>query len=289
MRLQRWLRGTGGRWALPAGVIALLAVAAVGIATRKQVTLPDDRLSRSQLAVAVIVVLGLGVVAFVLLILFSKGEQQLSEERKRESMIVRLLRLVIIFGLLYLIVANWDRFTEPMKEVDSGGRAPTDAGTRGADLPFWSWPIALATLAVAATITVLVILAARRAPTPTGVEQQTNEQAEQIRAVLARGRASLATQGDARDRVLRAYAAMEQALANAGIAKRIADTPAELLARASVGDLFGPQAAGAADRLAELFREARFSERPLPDSAPDDAAAALETLERDLGERVLHR
>ncbi|MBM7784911.1 DUF4129 domain-containing protein [Tenggerimyces flavus] len=289
MDVTRWVRGTGRRWLLPAGIVALLAVAAIGIASREQIALPDDRLDRSQLAAALIVILCAAAAGFVILLLMSKGDKGASRERKRESFFTSMLRMAIIFGLIYVIIINWDRLGQQPTKYEPAGSAPTGGPGQGPDLPFWSWPVAIVTLLFIAAITVFVVLAARRAPTPTGVQQQRNEAAEQIRAVLAEGRAMLAGSGDARDRVLRAYAAMENALANAGVAKRIADTPAELLARASVGDLFGPRASHAAERLAELFREARFSERPLADSAPDDAATALRSLEDDLGERVPQR
>lgn len=289
MDVTRWLRGPGRRWLLPAGIVALLAVAAVGIASREQVTLPDDRLDRSQLAAALIVILCAAAAGFVILLLMSKGDKGASRERKRESFFTSMLRMAIIFGLIYVIIINWDRLSQRPTDYDADVQGPTSGGGQGPDLPFWSWPVAIVTLVLIAAITVLVVLASRRAPTPTGVHHQRNVAAEQIRAVLAEGRAMLEGSGDARDRVLRAYAAMEHALANAGVAKRIADTPAELLARASVGDLFGPRASHAAERLAELFREARFSERPLADTAPDDAAAALRSLEEDLGERITQR
>lgn len=289
MDVTRWLRGTGRRYLVPAGIIALLAVAAVGIASRDRITLPDDRLDRSQLAAALVIILCAAAAGFVILLLMSKGDKGVSRERKRESFLTSMLRMAIIFGLIYIVLKNWDRLTQRQTDTGQAGGPPTGAGGQGPDLPFWSWPVAIVTLVFIAVITVFVVLAARRAPTPTGVRHQQNEAAEQIRAVLAEGRATLAGSGDARDRVLRAYAAMEHALANAGVAKRIADTPAELLARAAVGDLFGPRSSHAAERLAELFREARFSERPLADSAPDDAAAALRSLEEDLGERIPQR
>jgi hypothetical protein len=65
---------------------------------------------------------------------------------------------------------------------------------------------------------------------------------------------------------------MEGSLADAGTARAAAETPDELLARATASGLLRGQAAS---QLTALFYEARFSTHPLSGTAKADATAAL--------------
>jgi uncharacterized membrane protein YidH (DUF202 family) len=78
---------------------------------------------------------------------------------------------------------------------------------------------------------------------------------------------------DARAAIIACYAAMEESLAAAGVARGRADSPAELLARALAGGVLrGPGPAA----LTGLFREARFSTHPMGAEQLEAARAALE-------------
>lgn len=77
---------------------------------------------------------------------------------------------------------------------------------------------------------------------------------------------------DAREAVIRCYAAMERELAGAGAARRPADTPTELLRRATEGGLVDAEPA---QTLTELFQRARFSRAVM---VPDDVGAARRAL-----------
>jgi hypothetical protein len=68
---------------------------------------------------------------------------------------------------------------------------------------------------------------------------------------------------------------MEESLAEAGMARAVADTPDELLARAADHGLVRT---GAAARLTGLFYEARFSSHPMPAAQRDEAQQALAEL-----------
>ena len=78
--------------------------------------------------------------------------------------------------------------------------------------------------------------------------------------VVESGRSALRAVDDARAAIIACYVAMEASLAEHGAARVIADTPDELLTRAT--DL-GVVRGTAASRLTALFYEARFSSHPM--------------------------
>jgi Domain of unknown function (DUF4129) len=102
-------------------------------------------------------------------------------------------------------------------------------------------------------------------------------------ASLAAGRAALAgtlAPRDPRAAIIACYAAMERGFAAAGSAPAAADTPAEVLARATGAGLVR---SGPAVRMAGLFRRARYSSEPMTSADSAAAAAALDQMQADLG------
>jgi hypothetical protein len=96
-----------------------------------------------------------------------------------------------------------------------------------------------------------------------------------LRDALGLGRSALRTLDDARTAIVACYLAMENSLAERGTAQGVADTPDELLARATrTGLVYGTAAA----RLTGLFYEARFSSHPLDRGQRDEAEQALDEL-----------
>lgn len=86
-------------------------------------------------------------------------------------------------------------------------------------------------------------------------------------------------QGGPGDGVLASWVLLERAAADAGTHRAAPDTPAEL-----AGKLIDRHDVSSAPllRLAELYREARFSAHALPESARTEARAALERLRAEL-------
>jgi hypothetical protein len=84
---------------------------------------------------------------------------------------------------------------------------------------------------------------------------------------------------DERTAILAAYRAMESQLAAVGAVRRPSDTPTDYLRRAVAT---AHVSRGAAGRLTDLFREARFSTHPMPPGSRDDAARALRQVAADL-------
>ena len=101
------------------------------------------------------------------------------------------------------------------------------------------------------------------------------EDPEDLREAVESGRSALRTVDDARAAIIACYVAMENSLAERGAARAVADTPDELLARATTSGLVRGTAAG---RLTALFYEARFSSHPLGREQRDAAERALDEL-----------
>jgi hypothetical protein len=109
------------------------------------------------------------------------------------------------------------------------------------------------------------------------------ENAPEPRALVAAGARdaidAIAIPADPRAAVLAAYARMEAALADAGLARRASEAPREYLSRLADG-LGGGRAPAA--RLTGLFERARFSTHPIGEDVRSDALDALAALRADL-------
>jgi hypothetical protein len=104
---------------------------------------------------------------------------------------------------------------------------------------------------------------------------------QDLREAVESGRSALRAIDDARAAIIACYLAMEASLAEHGAARAIADTPDELLARATaIGIVRGTGAV----RLTALFYEARFSNHPLDRGERDAAAQALGELAAGLAQ-----
>ena len=107
----------------------------------------------------------------------------------------------------------------------------------------------------------------------------TDDQLASLAAAVDSARRVLQTVDDARAAIIACYSAMETTLAEAGAARRVTETPDELLTRAqAAGLLTGPAAA----RLTELFYEARYSTHAMPAQARADASQALGAISAEL-------
>ena len=129
---------------------------------------------------------------------------------------------------------------------------------------------------------VLSILWSRRLQRPgRPVHEFIAEDPEDLREAVESGRSALRAIDDARAAIIACYVAMEASLAERGAARAAADTPDELLARATASGLVHGTAAA---RLTALFYEARFSSHPLDRRQRDAAEQALDELAAALAE-----
>jgi hypothetical protein len=122
---------------------------------------------------------------------------------------------------------------------------------------------------------------ARAAGGPPGEPGQPIAAAERRGPVLglAAGSAALQANHEPRAAIIACYAAMEQGFAAAGSAPAAADTPAEVLARATAA---GIVRSGSAEVLTGLFRRARYSDEPMTSADSAAAATALVQMRADL-------
>ncbi|MEU2778577.1 DUF4129 domain-containing protein [Streptomyces sp. NPDC007162] len=110
-----------------------------------------------------------------------------------------------------------------------------------------------------------------------------DDEQERLARAVDSGRRALLDGTDARAAVIACYAAMEESLADSGVARRASDSPQDLLERAVARGL--PNGAAAA-ALTGLFREARYSTHPMDVSHRDRAAAALAEIADGLRSRT---
>lgn len=146
--------------------------------------------------------------------------------------------------------------------------------------PGSSWPL-LAALAVAALAAAVLMAPGRRRGRP--ADPGAEEPQAPLLAALTAGAGALRDDADPRAAIVNCYAAMEDSLAEAGSPPAAADTPAEVLARASAGGLLR---SGAADTLTGLFRRARYSTQPVTEADRAAAHDALGRLRADLEGRA---
>ena len=107
-------------------------------------------------------------------------------------------------------------------------------------------------------------------------EPETDEPMESLESMLGEQPAGLDT-GTPRNAIVAAWVQLEEYAAGHGLPRDPADTPAEFVSRAlAVYDLDE----AAIERLADLYREARFSTHPMAERHRDEARACLEQLTR---------
>ncbi|HEY7142993.1 MAG TPA: DUF4129 domain-containing protein [Streptosporangiaceae bacterium] len=144
-------------------------------------------------------------------------------------------------------------------------------------------------LLLAAIVTGVVLLSRRRwrlhvaRRPPEAEEPGAGPGAADLRDAVEYGWLALRELDDARGAIIACYLAMEQRLATAGTARGAAETPDELLARASASGLIRGTAAA---RLTTVFYEARFSTRKLIQARRDTAEQALAEIAASLREQV---
>jgi Domain of unknown function (DUF4129) len=163
---------------------------------------------------------------------------------------------------------------------------PGSQGT-GFSIPVSAFLYALLIVVLVAAVLLSIWWARRFRPSPGGRHGDfLAEDPEDLREAVESGRSALRTLDDARAAIIACYVAMENSLAERGAARAVADTPDELLARATTSGLVRGNAAA---RLTALFYEARFSSHPLGRGQRDAAEQALDELAAALAEAAASR
>jgi flagellar biogenesis protein FliO len=288
-----WIRAA--RPLLAVGVTLLLALGAVSLSSAKGSTIHADAAwSQLWLLFAFLSFVGAATAAYQLWIR-RYGAEQASEAAQRLNRAVLAMFAVLAFALPVAFYLS--------RPATAGGNglgcascvitpATARRPTVDTDIPDDKRPQPPKSLHLAPFLTVLGIVVAvliiavaayfvvrlLRRVTAEPIQglalpaQEMVDDAELERAMLA-GREALA--GEARAAIIACYAAMEDSLRAAGVALLTSDSPADLLARAAAGGVIEGAAPG---RLAELFREARFSTHEMGQDKLLGARAALDEI-----------
>lgn len=228
----------------------------------------------------------------------------------------RTIAAAVVAGVLLMLVGMaaadgspiaTSPFVAPVLD-DAGGLVPTPEATGTATPPSTSSDavvilglvvsavIVLAALALIITVVVLVVrmvsgrrvgLVRRRVLEPDEVQALTAPTTEidllgrggPVAAAVAQGLAEVLSGTDVRAAVIRAWLGLEDAAAAAGTPRLATDAPADLVARLLAAHELRP---GRVERLADLYRQARFSLAPMSDADRRDALAALADVHADL-------
>lgn len=192
--------------------------------------------------------------------------------------VVLAITVLLVYQVLRLAAPPDAEFRDP------GRIAPSASATPGEDDRAVGGLTLSGLLLIAAVVALLVVaLLLRRRGRGAVVlpeEETDDDEATALAQAVAAAEQQLDSHGDdTREAIIAAYTAMEDQLRFVGTQRRASDTPTEFLQRAMAGSRISR---GAATRLTDLFREARFSSHPMPADAREDAARALARVADDL-------
>jgi hypothetical protein len=194
--------------------------------------------------------------------------------------------VAVLYGLhLKLPSARYRR--NPL--ADEGSGPPKVKISQGHYLTGGSFPLTdvlwgiLVVVLIAAIVLTVRWLSHQQRVQGLGEDELIAEDSASLREAVESGRSALRIIDDARAAIIACYAAMEQSMASHGAARAAADTPDELLARATRERIVhGPAPA----RLTALFYEARFSSHPMDQAQRQAAEQALDDLAEALQDRL---
>jgi hypothetical protein len=273
-------------------VALLLAVTAIGLRSRGVFStapnLAAAGTTASVLAIVLAVCEGVALVAFVVVVpsarprrgkLDSDEPVQLSFPWWAKTLGV-LLALALLAAPLVVLFSTKVRKKTPVPppavpgHLLGGSPRVTTPGAGSA------WPV-IAGVVVAVAVVLTLVLLTRRKRFAAAPRNRVNRFAA-LAEGLAAGRAALTANTEPRQAIIACYAGMEHGFAAAGSAPAEADTPAEVLARATGAGIVRP---GPAEALIALFRRARYSTEPMTPADAHAAAEALTQLRADLEAR----
>jgi len=282
-----------GAWRV-AVVAILLALTAAGLRSRGTFSHAPDRVlagaSGTVLAIALAVTEGVALVAFVVLLAAARPRRKRKPDEDEPPRLPfpwwakTLAVLASVAVMVTPLAILFTRRTRPRTAAQahpgvlaSGGAVPPRLPATAHGSP---WPVIagmLIALALLVALTALSRRTRRRLARPPGDLARLA-----LGESLAAGRAALAGPPgrDPRAAIIACYTAMERGFAAAGSVPAAADTPTEVLARATGAGLVR---SGSAVRMAGLFRRARYSSEPMTSADSAAAAAALDQMQADLG------
>ena len=267
----------------------LLAVTVTGLRARGTFAHGGNQTAAGASGVVLATVLsaaeGLAVIAFIVVLASARPQRPPNDDdeelwrpnipwwAKAAGVLLALAALVTPFAVL---LTRKPRQLGPRPPVAgppkvSLGHAATSSGSN-------VWPLIIGMVIAIAVVVALTLPARRKRSARAQPKDRTRLAA--LLASLAAGSEALSAGGEPRAAIIACYAAMERGFAAAGSAPAVADTPAEVLARATRAGLIRP---GPAQTLTGLFRRARYSTHPMTSADSRVAADALTQMRSDLG------
>jgi hypothetical protein len=197
-------------------------------------------------------------------------------QRQRRSLWWLLLLPLVVWALAKILRMR-HRLVPPRAQAH---KLATTAGAVAHHPQGNPWPLLVLFAALAIAAVTLTRYRRRRSSLRLAPDEATDLTAAPLVAALAAGAQALHEDTDPRTAIIGCYAAMERSLADAGSPPRLADTPAEVLGRATASGLVR---SAWASTLTGLFRRARYSSHPMTEADRAAAIGALAQVQADLG------
>ena len=266
-----------------AAVLLLVAVAAIGLraggafsaAGYPQILGLSGRVAYWTIAWSE-VVLALAGIALLIARLIWARKSRTPLQRQRHSLWWLLLLPLMVWGLAKILRLR-QRPAPPRAQT---GHRVTVAGAVAHHPQGNPWPLLILFAVLAIAAVALTSYRRRRSSLRPAPDDAADSTAITLAAALAAGARALHEDPDPRTAIIGCYAAMERSLADAGLPPRLADTPAEVLGRATASGLVRSAWAGT---LTGLFRRARYSSHPMTEADRITAVGALAQVQADLG------
>ena len=248
-----------------AAVAVLLAVTVTGLRARGTFSRGSSQTavgaSGTVLAIALSAAEGIAVIAFVIVLASARPQRKPKrddEEPWRPNIPWWAKTIGVLLAVAALVTPFAVLFTRKPRTL---GPRPLPSGVPKAGLgqatapPSSSvWPLITGMVIAIAVVVTLTLLARHRRPA--GTSHASKHRLATLLDSLAAGSDALTAGGEPRAAIIACYAAMERGFAAAGSAPAVADTPAEVLARATRAGLVR---SSLAETLTGLFRRARYS------------------------------
>ena len=267
-----------------AAVLLLVAVAAIGLRAGGTFSAHESpqilglswHVFYWTIAGAEVVLFLAGIVLIIIRLIWAR-ESGRPLQRQRKSLWWLLLLPLMVFGLAKILRMR-QRVAPPRATATHA--ATTTAGAVAHHPQGNPWPLLVLFAALAIAAIALTSYRRRRPPLRRAPDEAADATAVPLAAALAAGERALHQDPDPRAAIIGCYAAMERSLADAGSPPRLADTPAEVLRRATASGVIRSAWAGT---LTGLFRRARYSSHPMTEADRAAAIGALAQVQSDLG------
>ena len=277
-------------------VAVLLAVAVTGLRARGTFAHGGNQTAAAASGAVLATVLsaaeGLAVIAFIVVLASARPQRQPKgdddEELWRPNIPWWAKTAGVLLAVAALVTPFAVLFTRKPGQLGPRPRpsGPPKVSLGHAAAPSASsvWPLIIG-MVIAIAIVVVLTRPARRKRSARAQPKNSTRMAALLDS-LAAGSDALSAGGEPRAAIIACYAAMERGFAAAGSAPAVADTPAEVLARATRAGLVRPEPA---ETLTGMFRLARYGPYPMTSADSLLAADALTQMRSDLGQSADER